>query len=483
MKRIRSIILASVLAGTSGVAFAAPQNATTPAQQTENAGQQGAVGAPDLPDGPAPDQLRKIQTDEIDADAVNLEEHKAATDKSAQKDGVQKQRHAAVDGQHMGIESATMLVGTEVHDSADENIGSIEEIVLDADQRRIAYFVLSYGGVLGIGEKWFAVPYSAFKVGEGAEYLTLDVDKNTLENAPGFDDDNWPDMADPAFHGSVYKFYHQKPYELNDQTDEPNQAVDTNDGGWDWAGWSDRGDGGMWTRRLSELIGLDIDDAQGEDLASLEDVMIDTREGRIAYALVSYGGFGGFFDDTAAIPWTSLNFDKAENVFTTQSTLDDLKNAKVEDYETIGNMEFGRRIHEQFGQEPYWKTFGYLGETDMNAADKSDMPKHSDSKTTTTPASAGEMMTITGKVRSVGSYNADSGKTGLRLRVDSEEDKSYPVRVANRSELIDKNVRVRTGDEVTVKGKTAQFGGRTILLADELTKDGTAVTLSNSEAK
>ena len=111
---------------------------------------------------------------------------------------------------HRVIASST-LNGTHVRNSAGEDLGNIEEIMIDAPSGRVAYAVLSFGGFLGFGGKLFAVPWKALVLNEREHEYILNVDKHLLENAPGFDKDNWPDMADPSFTRTVYSYYGYKP--------------------------------------------------------------------------------------------------------------------------------------------------------------------------------------------------------------------------------------------------------------------------------
>jgi sporulation protein YlmC with PRC-barrel domain len=108
--------------------------------------------------------------------------------------------------------TASTLTGDRVRNAASEDLGTIEEIMLDPESGRIAYAVLSFGGFLGIGDKLFAVPWSALRVDQGEHQFVLDIDRATLEKAPGFDKDNWPDMADPSFGRDVHQHYGQTPY-------------------------------------------------------------------------------------------------------------------------------------------------------------------------------------------------------------------------------------------------------------------------------
>ena len=84
--------------------------------------------------------------------------------------------------------------------------------MLDVASGRVAYAVLSYGGFLGMGQKLFAVPWSALTLDTENKRFTLDVEKDRLENAPGFDSDKWPDMADPSWQKEVHGYYGTQPY-------------------------------------------------------------------------------------------------------------------------------------------------------------------------------------------------------------------------------------------------------------------------------
>ncbi|HEX4210979.1 MAG TPA: PRC-barrel domain-containing protein [Candidatus Binataceae bacterium] len=107
---------------------------------------------------------------------------------------------------------ATSLTKDAVRNRYGDDLGSLKEIMLDVPAGRVAYAVLSFGGFLGIGNKLFAIPWEMLTVDEDRQCLVLDVDKKTLENAPGFDKDHWPDMSDAKWGNQVYSYYGRKPY-------------------------------------------------------------------------------------------------------------------------------------------------------------------------------------------------------------------------------------------------------------------------------
>jgi PRC-barrel domain len=104
------------------------------------------------------------------------------------------------------------VIGSNVVNAQNEDLGKIEDLVLDAGAGRIAYAVLSFGGFLGMGDKYFAIPWNAFHFNLPEKRAVLNVDKKLLENAPGFDKDNWPNMADSVWGNSIYKHYGYAPY-------------------------------------------------------------------------------------------------------------------------------------------------------------------------------------------------------------------------------------------------------------------------------
>jgi sporulation protein YlmC with PRC-barrel domain len=108
--------------------------------------------------------------------------------------------------------SASTLAGDKVRNSAGETLGTLDEIMIDIPTGRIAYAVLSFGGILGMGSKLFALPWSSLRLDEDEKHFVLNVDKKTLEAAPGFDKDNWPDMTNTAWGSEIFRYYGATPY-------------------------------------------------------------------------------------------------------------------------------------------------------------------------------------------------------------------------------------------------------------------------------
>jgi len=106
---------------------------------------------------------------------------------------------------------ADTLLGETVSNSQDVELGDIKEIMLDMQTGQVAYAVLAFGGFMGMGEKLFAVPWQALQLDTVNKRFLLNVDKDRLKSAPGFDKDAWPDMADAQWTSAVHSFYGTDP--------------------------------------------------------------------------------------------------------------------------------------------------------------------------------------------------------------------------------------------------------------------------------
>lgn len=103
--------------------------------------------------------------------------------------------------------SASTLTGDDVQNQQGESLGDLKDLMIDISTGKVAYAVVSFGGVLGMGDKLFAVPWDALQVDGENKQLILSIPKDRLKDAPGFDKDHWPNFADSAFADKVRGYY------------------------------------------------------------------------------------------------------------------------------------------------------------------------------------------------------------------------------------------------------------------------------------
>jgi sporulation protein YlmC with PRC-barrel domain len=111
------------------------------------------------------------------------------------------------------------IKGLSVYDMDDKSLGKIEDVVIDTRTGQIRYAVLSFGGILGFGDKFFAIPWKKLSfVSKGEttsgtqkeDYCVLNVSKETLEKAPGFNKDAWPNFANTTWQEEKDQHYGAK---------------------------------------------------------------------------------------------------------------------------------------------------------------------------------------------------------------------------------------------------------------------------------
>jgi sporulation protein YlmC with PRC-barrel domain len=154
----------------------------------------------------APAQQDEIQTDS--AVQSNDNENNRGRDASSGRSGSSANRSRGIgklDEQTSGANiRASQLIGMNIQNDRGDNVGQVNDLVIDGNSGRVRYAAVTYGGFLGVGGKMFAVPFEAFKVQQDADdrdehVLVLNVTQEQLEGAEGFDEENWPDFANRQF--------------------------------------------------------------------------------------------------------------------------------------------------------------------------------------------------------------------------------------------------------------------------------------------
>ena len=111
------------------------------------------------------------------------------------------------EGPGPALMGANTLLGNDVYNKDGQDLGDIKEFMIDMASGKIAYAVLSFGGLLGMGDKLFAVPWAALTLDTENKRFTLNVTKEVLKGATGFDQKHWPSMSDKTWASGVHRFY------------------------------------------------------------------------------------------------------------------------------------------------------------------------------------------------------------------------------------------------------------------------------------
>lgn len=122
--------------------------------------------------------------------------------------------------------SASTLMGDTVRNGEGDKLGALAEIVIDLDSGRVSYAVLAGGGFLGMGDKYFAIPWDLLQIDTENKEVIVDVSKEMIQSAPGFDKDNWPSIEDRKWVSDVYSYYGRDPYWESDTVEDTDTIED-----------------------------------------------------------------------------------------------------------------------------------------------------------------------------------------------------------------------------------------------------------------
>lgn len=410
------------------------------------------------------------------------------------------------------LQRAGKLIGKQVKNTSGEDMGNIHDLVLTSDYQQVSYLALSRGGTWGIGDKLFAIPWTAIQVGPQGDII-LPISKDQLQDAAGFNQDNWPAqpgarwMSTGMTRGASEQ---QMPTTGQRGTTPQGSTRDTTPGmtGTSRGGTADASrsrdqegtTGQMWSgergmagqsatrsqdvryRRVSHLTGMSVKNTQGEDIGNLEDFVIDTREGRLAYTIVSFGGFWGIGESFAAVPFSAVQLQPRRNLARLDASRETLEAIafKPSEFPDLANREYAQRIHETFNAEPYWIIYGYVpGEGQQATSEKVWGPESTYLKS----FDASKIKTIKGTVQNVGTFQPDEAVSGapdgLRLRVLTDEGNLVTVYAGPRWFAEQQNFMFKPGDKITITGSDTKIGWRPVLMATEIDKDGQVLHLGD----
>jgi sporulation protein YlmC with PRC-barrel domain len=210
------------------------------------------------------------------------------------------------------------IIGLPVKNNRHEDLGKIDDLVIDMKTGEVRYAAISFGSIAGFGGKLFAVPWQSitFMYGEpnkaNSRHFMFDVTKEQLENAPGFDSSRWPNVADPKWSASIDQHY------------KVNRATNT----------TPATDGRQPVAyetvfRASKIKGLDVRNNANEDLGAIDELVIDVTKGHVKYMTLSFGSWFTGGNKLFAVPLASCTLTHANDktYFVINVSQDSLKNA------------------------------------------------------------------------------------------------------------------------------------------------------------
>jgi sporulation protein YlmC with PRC-barrel domain len=201
---------------------------------------------------------------------------------------------------------ASGIIGKGVQNDQGEYLGVIRDLMIDRQNGGISFALLSPGGVLGIPLRFVPVPFGAMTFSPAKNVYFLDMSREKILAAPGFDRGEFPQQASRGWETEVFRYYGLTP-----AWGEGEKATAAGQGA---------------AYRFSRLRGVSVKDQQGKTLGSVRDVVIDSG-GHVPEAVISHGGFLGIGAKLAAVSLSDLRFDTESQSFVLGWTKEQLDRA------------------------------------------------------------------------------------------------------------------------------------------------------------
>lgn len=235
--------------------------------------------------------------------------------------------------------------------------------------------------------------------------------------------------------------------------------------------------------KLSTIKGETILNSQKEKVGKADEVVFDAYGGRVAFVVVSFGGFLGINDTLVPLPWDMFQVGSDGKLFAGNITKDQLKDAprfEKNDWAELKDPAFGGRVYQHYGRRSNWLTEG--GAVRDGAGPTRDGAGSMGEDNYTRLYNGGTAAEYTGTVKEVDYNQAVTGAAGTTLVVIDTNNGEMSAHLAPRTFLDQNSVSLNKGDKVTIRGRTAMVDGKKVLIATDIrTADGKTLTLRNKE--
>ena len=394
-----------------------------------------------------------------------------------------------------------------------KNIGTVKEVVIDNHLHKIDCVILSSEKKLypvpwwafdarraglrsgvsktevenpGVNgryiENWttsdFYISEGSYKTGKPILFLNLT--KEQLHRAPTINSISLERLSNAEFRGQVCSFYskvceNKKGSEKEGYVKEQAQSEMKTLSSPAPVAQSD-------LLRASKVIGLKVRDSHEENLGKIENLLANGREGHLTYGLVSFGGFLGIGEKTAAVPWSELTIWEPQGYARLNADRKTLEAAVIDrdHIENLAERQYARRIYNAFDIQPNWEVLGFVPGEEATMSENPWLPgsnynKHFDPN---------KLTTIEGTIKSVSSISP-KGTTipGTVLKVTTKDGTSVNVCAGPSEYVMHKGLAIESGKNISVTGCQTTINGKSVFLASELRVEGKTVQLRDSMGK
>jgi sporulation protein YlmC with PRC-barrel domain len=316
-------------------------------------------------------------------------------------------------------ERADKIIGREIKDAQDQKIGHVKDLAVDLQNGRIVEVIVGTGGLLGMSERYVAVPPSAFTCDPSTKTLRLDnADKTKLAEAPEFKLSQWDSNVGQPQVTEDYRYFGQNPYFAAEVRPEHASETGTQLG---------------QVQRADKIIGTTVHNMQNERLGRVSDMVVDLHSGRVVEIILSSGGFLGIDNELSAVPPQAFHQGNEADTLALDTSKDALMNAphfKSSEWPNLDDQQYTSGVYHSYNVPAYFDRSN-PDNTAQNAVDR-----NGNTLTPTDQGTSKEDVAITRQIReqimatqglSVNAQNIKvitlDGRVTLRGTVNTPEEK------------------------------------------------------------
>lgn len=232
---------------------------------------------------------------------------------------------------------------------------------------------------------------------------------------------------------------------------------------------------------FTDLTGREVKSTNDEKIGQLQDLVVDARQGNIAFGLVSMD------DGTVAVPWNAMQ-TRGQDTLVVNAEKEMLRSLafKSDNKPNFDDPSYQQRVYQQFGQQSP-TVYGYVSPGGAAMDLESEYTRQFDAqKTETISGEIQEVMkdpTQQQKMQQSQNQSAMSGQVSQHLKVKTDQGQTIDVHAAPEQFLRQRNMELKKGDKIQVTGSRAQIGGKDVLIASRISKDGKEVMLRSAQGQ
>ena len=236
-------------------------------------------------------------------------------------------------------ERENKLIGKTVLGSDNQKLGSIENIVVDLESGRALYAVIGSGGVLGAGEKKYAVAPGIFTETQGKD-AHVNIDKAKLQSAPEFtkDTDKPGELGQASFVNNVYQYFGMHPW---------------------WQGKASASAGSFNNvHKADDLVGMKVKNVNNEALGKVENVIVDLPAGRVLYVIFNPDNSLNLGDNLYAFPPNAFTLSSDKKTLATDINKDRLASAPhftKNSWPNLADTTMASQVYQFYGKQAYFE--------------------------------------------------------------------------------------------------------------------------------